>query len=185
MCGRPIWPQSLLSPRRTTIALTNDAKVMMLAHISTMIPVMDVWRELPGMGRSRSRSSPPPPPGGSSGAIGGGPPRFDWVMVWAMEPVSLLSLLEDLKQVAVVVCPHTTGCRLRFGSPSVDKNPIGGQYPLIGLRWVVHGLRLLLEGRCERIDHWFQIQIAIGQMNRQNAVGFQNAKVEGKGLPRH
>ncbi len=79
-------PQSLLSPRRTTIALTNAANVIMLAHMSTMMPVIEVCRELPGTGRSRS--SPPPPPGGRCGRVGGGPPRLDWVSVRAMILVS-------------------------------------------------------------------------------------------------
>src|SRR5207248_3763056 len=86
MCGSPICPQSLLRPRRTTMALTNAANVIVLAHISTMIPVMDAWRDPPGFGRSRS--SPPPPPGGRWGRVGGGPPRLDWVSVRAMYPVS-------------------------------------------------------------------------------------------------
>ena len=67
--------QSLFMLRRSIMAATRALKVMVLAHISTMIPIMEALRVEPRFGSSRLS----PPEGGKSGSMGGGPPILGWV----------------------------------------------------------------------------------------------------------
>src|SRR4051812_44500304 len=67
--GLAMEAQSSERPRRTTKALVNAAKTMVLAAISTKSPVKEARRDEP----RPSEPPPPPPPQPRSTGGGGGP----------------------------------------------------------------------------------------------------------------
>src|SRR3954452_20535234 len=75
ICGLGMVAQSSESPRRTTNALVNAAKTMVLAASSTKRPVNEARRDEP-----RPSEPPPPPPHPRSTGGGGGPFNMSCVM---------------------------------------------------------------------------------------------------------